>query len=95
MASVSTGPADGIVVVDTEYVRPNLDASHLIVDQGRAAFVDTGTALSVPNLLAALASHDVGVDDVDYILLTHVHLDHAGGAGAIVFCQIEQALANI
>jgi glyoxylase-like metal-dependent hydrolase (beta-lactamase superfamily II) len=83
MASVSTGPADGIVVVDTEYVRPNLDASHLIVDQGRAAFVDTGTALSVPNLLAALASHDVGVDDVDYILLTHVHLDHAGGAGAL------------
>jgi glyoxylase-like metal-dependent hydrolase (beta-lactamase superfamily II) len=66
-----------------EYVRPNLDASHLIVDQGRAAFVDTGTALSVPNLLAALASHDVGVDDVDYILLTHVHLDHAGGAGAL------------
>ena len=75
--------AEGVFVIDTHYVRPKLDASHLIVDQGRAAFVDTGTQLSVPNLLAALESHDLGADDVDYILLTHVHLDHAGGAGGL------------
>jgi len=82
MSGVRT-TSDGIIVVDTHYVRPNLDASHLIVDGGRAAFVDTGTQLSVPSLLAALASHDLSVDDVDYILLTHVHLDHAGGAGGL------------
>ena len=43
-----------MVAIDTEFVRPRMDASHLIVDRGHAAFVDTGTYFSVPNLLAAL-----------------------------------------
>ncbi len=76
--------ADGITAVDTDYVRPRLDASHLVVDHGRAAFVDTGTTLSVPNLLAALAARDIGREQVDWVLTTHVHLDHAGGAGELM-----------
>ncbi len=76
--------ADGITAIDTDYVRPGLDASHLIVDNGRAAFVDTGTTLSVPNLLAALEARGVGRDQVDWVLTTHVHLDHAGGAGELM-----------
>jgi glyoxylase-like metal-dependent hydrolase (beta-lactamase superfamily II) len=74
---------DGIVAVDTHYLRPRLDASHLIVHRGRAAFVDTGTALSVPHLLAALEAKGIARDAVDWVLLTHIHLDHAGGAGAL------------
>jgi glyoxylase-like metal-dependent hydrolase (beta-lactamase superfamily II) len=73
----------GVCVVDTETVRPLADASYLIVESGRAAFVDTGTHHSVPNLLRALAALDLDTDQVDYILLTHVHLDHAGGAGRL------------
>ena len=76
--------ADGITAIDTDYVRPRLDASHLVVDGGRAAFVDTGTTLSVPNLLAALAARGVERDQVDWVLTTHVHLDHAGGAGELM-----------
>ncbi len=75
---------DGIAAIDTEYVRPKLDASHLIVEDGRAAFVDTGTNYSVPLLLEALASLDIDVGDVDYVILTHIHLDHAGGAGLLM-----------
>jgi len=75
---------DGVFAIDTEHMRPAADASYLIVDQGRAAFVDTGTHRSVPNLLAALGALDIDVDRVDYVLLTHVHLDHAGGAGALM-----------
>lgn len=75
---------DGITAIDTDYVRPRLDASHLLVDRGRAAFVDTGTTLSVPNLLAALDARGVGRDQVDWVLTTHVHLDHAGGAGELM-----------
>jgi glyoxylase-like metal-dependent hydrolase (beta-lactamase superfamily II) len=74
---------EGIFAVDTEHVRPRLDASHLIVDDGHAAFVDTGTHFSVPNLLGALAAERIDAADVDYIFLTHVHLDHAGGAGRL------------
>lgn len=75
---------DGITAIDTDYVRPQLDASHLLLDHGRAAFVDTGTTLSVPNLLAALEARGIGRDQVDWVLTTHVHLDHAGGAGELM-----------
>ncbi|GMR17584.1 MAG: MBL fold metallo-hydrolase [Gammaproteobacteria bacterium] len=74
----------GIVAIDTEYLRPLHDASHLIVEQGRGAFVDTGVNDSVPLLLAALRLQDIDVADVDYVFLTHVHLDHAGGAGLLM-----------
>ncbi|WP_420467257.1 MBL fold metallo-hydrolase [Panacagrimonas sp.] len=74
----------GIHSLDSGYVRPRLDAIHLIVHEGRAAFVDTGTGHSVPLMLAALAHLGLEVDAVDYVILTHVHLDHAGGAGRLM-----------
>ncbi len=80
---------DGIAAIDTEYMRPNMDASHLIVEDGRAAFVDTGVNSGVPMLLDALRQSNLDVGDVDYVFLTHVHLDHAGGAGLLM-----QALPN-
>jgi glyoxylase-like metal-dependent hydrolase (beta-lactamase superfamily II) len=76
--------ADGIHAVDTHYIRPGHDASHLIVERDRAAFVDTGPASGVPHLLNALAELGVERAQVDYVLLTHVHLDHAGGAGELL-----------
>jgi len=74
---------DGIYAIDTLCVRPRMDASHLIVDQGRAAFVDTGSSHSAPRLMRALSALQLDAAAVDYILLTHVHLDHAGGAGRL------------
>jgi glyoxylase-like metal-dependent hydrolase (beta-lactamase superfamily II) len=73
----------GVIAIDTEFGRPRMDASYLVVDEGHAAFVDVGTYFSVPNLLAALAAQNLDADAVDYILLTHIHLDHAGGAGRL------------
>jgi glyoxylase-like metal-dependent hydrolase (beta-lactamase superfamily II) len=75
---------DGIVAIDTEYARPLQDASHLIVEGGRAAFVDTGTNDSVPLLINALWQQDLDAEDVDFVFLTHIHLDHAGGAGLLM-----------
>jgi glyoxylase-like metal-dependent hydrolase (beta-lactamase superfamily II) len=54
------------------------------VQDGRAAFVDTGTQLAVPRLLSALTALGLGVDAVDWIIPTHVHLDHAGGVGGLL-----------
>lgn len=84
MTAATTILNDGIVAIDTEYARPLQDASHLIIEGGRAAFVDTGVNDSVPLLLAALREQDLDVGDVDYVILTHVHLDHAGGAGLLM-----------
>lgn len=76
--------ADGIHVIDTGFHRPRFDASYLIVERGRAAFVDTGTNHSVPRLLAALEAVGLARGAVDFVIATHVHLDHAGGAGLLM-----------
>jgi glyoxylase-like metal-dependent hydrolase (beta-lactamase superfamily II) len=78
-----------VYLIDTLYVRPGLAASHLVVEDGHAAFVDTGAAPAAPRLLAALDELGIAREQVDYLFLTHVHLDHAGGAG-----QLMQALPN-
>ena len=74
----------GIHVIDTGFHRPVFDASFLMVENGRAAFIDTGTNHSVPRLLATLAGLGLAPDAVDYVIATHVHLDHAGGAGLLM-----------
>jgi glyoxylase-like metal-dependent hydrolase (beta-lactamase superfamily II) len=74
----------GITVVDTGFVRPRFDASFLMVENGRAAFIETGPNSAVPRLLAALEAQGLGRDAVDYVIPTHVHLDHAGGAGLLM-----------
>ena len=75
---------DGVSVIDAGYFRPGLAAVHLLVDAGEAAFVDTAVSHSVPRLLEALAEAGLTPADVRWVLLTHVHLDHAGGAGALM-----------
>jgi glyoxylase-like metal-dependent hydrolase (beta-lactamase superfamily II) len=89
LTAATTTLGDGIVAIDTEYARSLQDASHLVVESGRAAFVDCGVNDSVPLLLDALHQQGLDVGDVDYLILTHVHLDHAGGAG-----QLMQELPN-
>lgn len=74
----------GIHLVDADYVRPGLAAVHLVVRDGHAAIIDTGTQRSVPLILETLAQLGVGPEQVDLVIVTHVHLDHAGGAGALL-----------
>jgi glyoxylase-like metal-dependent hydrolase (beta-lactamase superfamily II) len=76
--------AHGIHVIDTGFHRPMFDASYLMVENGHAAFVDTGTNHSVPRLLGALQSLGLAREAVEFVIVTHVHLDHAGGAGLLM-----------
>ena len=75
---------DGVTTIDVAYVRSGFAASHLIVENGHAAFIDTGTTLSVPLLLKVLAEKGISREKVTHVMPTHVHLDHAGGAGALM-----------
>lgn len=79
----------GIHVIDTGFHRPSFDAAYLIVQSGRAAFIDCGLNASLPALLQRLSAAALAPEQVDWLILTHVHLDHAGGAG-----QLMQALPN-
>lgn len=79
-----TDHGHGIYAIDSGYGRPLLDAVHLLVEDGRAALIDTATNSGVPRVMAALAAQGLAPDQVDYVVLTHVHLDHAGAAGTLM-----------
>lgn len=75
---------NGIIAFDAGYVRPILAAIHMVVENGRVAFIDTGSNDALPNALSALKKVGLDVSAVDYVILTHIHLDHAGGAGSLM-----------
>lgn len=82
MAVIDYG--EGVLAVDADYLRPGLAAIHLLIENGRAAIIDTATHSASPLVFAALAEKGISPEQVDYIILTHIHLDHAGGAGVLM-----------
>ncbi len=84
IAPATTELEFGITAVDVDYSRPLLASSHIVESEGRVAFIDTGTSRSLGLLLRALSDRGLDVEDVDLVILTHIHLDHAGGAGVLM-----------
>lgn len=74
----------GISAIDAHHHRPKLAAFYLVVEGNQAAFIDTGTSRSVADALEVLARKGLAPEQVAYVIPTHVHLDHAGGAGAMM-----------
>jgi len=74
----------GITAIDTGFVRPRFDAAYLLAHGGRAAYIDTGANDALPRLLGALERVGLKPEAVDYLIVTHVHLDHAGAAGSLM-----------
>lgn len=75
---------DGITVVDIGLERPRFGACYVIESNGAAAVFDAGTNFSMPRILAALAERGLARENVRYVIASHVHLDHAGGVGALL-----------
>lgn len=73
-----------ISAIDAHYQRPGLAALYLLIEGGRAAFIETGTSRSVPDALDVLRHKGLSPEQVAYVIPTHVHLDHAGGAGEMM-----------
>ena len=71
-------------LIDAQYMYPGKAAVYLLLDGDEAAFVDTGTRFSVPHLLEAAADRGVAPEQVRYVIVTHIHLDHSGGTDALI-----------
>jgi glyoxylase-like metal-dependent hydrolase (beta-lactamase superfamily II) len=63
---------------------PRSIGAYLVETSDGLALVDCGPSTCLPALIAALGERDLTFADVRHLLLTHIHLDHAGAAGAIV-----------
>lgn len=75
---------NGIYCIDTNLYRPHMAACYLVREGDAVAFVDTGTYHTIPMLIEVLAELGLSADNVRYVIPTHVHLDHAGGAGELM-----------
>ncbi|MBI2435044.1 MAG: MBL fold metallo-hydrolase [Candidatus Hydrogenedentes bacterium] len=80
---MATPPAS-VITIDCHYEGPEKASAYLIIEDGRAAFVDNNTVHAVPHLLRAVTEHGLTPEQVDYAIITHVHLDHAGGSAALL-----------
>ncbi|MEH6571094.1 MAG: MBL fold metallo-hydrolase [Halioglobus sp.] len=74
----------GITCIDANYGSHGMACFYLLEHGGECAIIETGTANSVANLQQCMADKNLGPAQVKYIVPTHVHLDHAGGAGAMM-----------
>lgn len=74
-----------VTTIDSGYMGNERHTAAYLVRAGpRAMFVETNTKHAVPRLLAALEGQGLGPEAVQYVVITHVHLDHAGGAPALM-----------
>ena len=89
-------PPASITTIDCHYHgEPEKAAAFLVVEGDRAAFVDNNTNIAVPRLLAALEARGISPVHVDYLIVTHVHLDHAGGTAELLrHCPNATVLAH-
>jgi len=75
---------DNIYLIDAETAgMKNFIASYVLKGTS-VAMVETGPSYSVPNLLVGLKVLKIKPEDVEYVAVSHIHLDHAGGVGTLL-----------
>ncbi len=74
----------GVTVIDNHPNLENVVGSYIIEHNGSVAFVDVGTSHSIPILMEYMKQNKISLEKVEYLFITHVHLDHAGGAGTFL-----------
>jgi glyoxylase-like metal-dependent hydrolase (beta-lactamase superfamily II) len=79
----------GILAIDSGMVRHRMAACYLLETDAAVAVIEAGNNDSAARILKVLASRGRQATEVSHVIVTHVHLDHAGGAGKLM-----QALPN-
>ena len=73
-----------IEIIDLEFMgTEEIIASFLLMGGNSAAIVETGPSTCIENLLRGLEDNGVAPEDVEKVLLTHIHLDHSGASGVL------------
>lgn len=87
--------ADHLYSIDTNDLGlKNRTTSYIIVDD-KIALIETSASPSIPYILNALEELHIKPSDIDYLILTHIHLDHAGGAGVMMkYCPNATVLVH-
>jgi len=76
--------AENIYLIDNQlYSIPKLGSVYL-VNEEKKALIDTGPTTSVKVALEGIRKTGIRPEDINYIIVTHIHLDHAGGAGVLL-----------
>ena len=75
--------AEGVLELDTLLGGWSRVTAGYLLEGPRPVLVETGSQTSVPTLLASLASIGIGAGDLAGVVVTHIHLDHAGGVGDV------------
>lgn len=85
-----------ITTIDCNYMeREDYATAYLVTNGKHAAFIDNNTNHCVPTLMKSLEEQGLAPENVDYIIITHVHLDHAGATGALAeLCPNATVLAH-
>lgn len=76
--------ANNVITIECNYIYPRFACSYLLIEGDKAAFIENNTRFAVPSLLSALEEEGIKRENVQYIIVTHVHLDHAGGTSLLV-----------
>ena len=76
-----TDLADDVYVIDTRMGGHHGITASYLIRSSRPCLVETGTALSAPTVISSLEQLGIGAHDLATIVVTHIHLDHAGGVG--------------
>jgi glyoxylase-like metal-dependent hydrolase (beta-lactamase superfamily II) len=89
-------PQQGVFTLETREVSPNIflidenlygvprSGAVFLINEDRKALIDSGPTTSSQTILAGIAKIGVQPEEIDYIILTHIHLDHSGGAGTLL-----------
>jgi len=74
----------GVTAIDSGVIRPQMAACYLLETESGLAVVEAGVNASADRIMRVIAQRNRSGDEVSHIIVTHIHLDHAGGAGRLM-----------
>ncbi len=75
--------AENIYMIDNRLLNIPKWGCVYLLNEDRKALIETGPTSSIPTVLSGIKKLGFSPREIDYIIVTHIHLDHAGGAGVL------------